>query len=89
MSIFRPKQDQNHGLTPLRKCQFFDSLNFLFLWPRKAFFRSRISEKTFSWAILPLKKMLEKWPISDQNHGLTPLKKLSGFRLFDLLFFIA
>ena len=23
--------DQNHGLTPLEKCQFFDFLNFLFL----------------------------------------------------------
>ena len=34
--------DQNHGLTPLQKCQFFVFLNFLFLWPRKAFFRSRI-----------------------------------------------
>ena len=35
--------EQNHGLTPLEKCQFFDFLNFLFLLPRKAFFRSRIS----------------------------------------------
>ena len=23
--------DQNHGLTPLEKCQFFDFMNFLFL----------------------------------------------------------
>ena len=35
--------DQNHGLTPLKYCQFFDCLNFLFLLPRQAFFRSRIS----------------------------------------------
>ena len=48
--------DQNHGLTPLEKYQLFDSLNFLFLQPRKAFFRSRISLKTFSWLTLPLKK---------------------------------
>ena len=34
--------DQNHGLTPLKKCQFFDFLNFLYLKLRKAFFRSRI-----------------------------------------------
>ena len=27
----RPFLDQNHGLTPLEKCQFFDFLNFLFL----------------------------------------------------------
>ena len=34
----RPFLGQNHGLTPLRKCQFFGFLKFLFLWPRKAFF---------------------------------------------------
>ena len=39
MAIF----NQNHGLTRLEKCQFFDFSNFLFLQPRKAFFRSRIS----------------------------------------------
>ena len=38
-----PFLDQNNGLTPLEKCQFFDFLNLLFLKPRKAFFRSRIS----------------------------------------------
>ena len=26
-----PFLDQNHGLTPLEKCQFFDFFNFLFL----------------------------------------------------------
>ena len=26
-----PFVDQNHGLTPFEKCQFFDYLNFLFL----------------------------------------------------------
>ena len=38
-----PFLDQNHGLTPFEKCQFLDFLNFLFLQPRKKFFRSRIS----------------------------------------------
>ena len=38
-----PIFDENHGLTPLEKSQFFDDLNFLFLWPRKAFFGFRIS----------------------------------------------
>ena len=38
-----PFLDQNHGLTPLEKCQFFDFLNFLFLQLRIVFFRSRIS----------------------------------------------
>ena len=38
-----PFFDQNHGLTSFEKCQFLDFLIFLFLKPRKAFFRSRIS----------------------------------------------
>ena len=39
-----PFLDQNHGLTPSEKCQFFDVLNFLLLQPRQAFFFfSRIS----------------------------------------------
>ena len=38
-----PIFDQNHGLTTLEKSQFFDFFNFVFLQPRKAFFRSRIS----------------------------------------------
>ena len=48
--------DQNHELTPLEKCQFIDFLKFVFLWPRKAFFCSRISSDTFSCSILPKKK---------------------------------
>ena len=38
-----PFLDQNNWLTHLENCQFFDFLNFLFLYPRKDFFRSRIS----------------------------------------------
>ena len=52
MAVFGPKP----WLTPLEKCQFFDFLKFLFFWPRKVFFRSTISLKTFSWPILPKKK---------------------------------
>ena len=51
-----PIFEQNHGLNPLEKCQFFDFFNFLFLLPRNAFFRSRISWNTFSWPILSKKK---------------------------------
>ena len=35
------------------------------------------------------KKKLEKWTFSDQKHGLTPLEKMSIFRLFELFVFIA
>ena len=73
-----PFLDQNHGLTRLEKCQFFDFLKFLFLQPREAFFRSRISLKIFSCPILNKnKKQLEKWSFLDQNHGLTPWKNVN------------
>ena len=36
-----PFLDQNHGLAPLEKCQFFDFLDFFFLQPRKSFFSSQ------------------------------------------------
>ena len=81
--------DQNHGLKTLEKCQFFDFLNFLFLQPTKAFFRSRISSKTFSWPILPKNKKFEKGPFFHQNHGLTPFEKCQVFEFFELRVFIA
>ena len=34
---------------------------------------------------MPKKKRLEKWPIFDENRGLSPLEKNSIFRLFGLL----
>ena len=54
-----PIFEQNHGLTPLEKCQIFKSLNFLFLLPRNAFFRSNISQNIFFWPIKPKKKVEE------------------------------
>ena len=55
-----PVLDQNDGLTPLQKSQFLDFMNFLFLYPRQAFFfPSRISQNTFSWPILPKIKTWE------------------------------
>ena len=72
-----PIFERNHGLTFLEKCQFFDFFNFFFLLPRKAFFRSRISWNRFSWPILSEKKKLEKGPIFEHNHGLTPLENVS------------
>ena len=78
---------RNHGLTPLEKCQFFEFLDFFFLLPRKAFFRSRISQKTFSWPLLPKKKKLEKWPFLEQNHGLTNLEKCQFFNFLNFFFY--
>ena len=55
----RPILDQNHGLTPWEKSQLSEFLNLLFLYLRKAFFRFKISYKTFSWPIMPKKKSLK------------------------------
>ena len=85
-----PYWDQNHGLTSLEKCQYFDFCNFLFLLARKAFFQSRISKKSFFLPIVPKKKIFEKWPYFDQNHGLTMgFGKMSIFRILELFVFIA
>ena len=54
-----------------------------------AFFRSRISLKTFSLPILPKKKKFGKIVIFGPKRWVNPFGKLSIFRLFKLLFFIA
>ena len=64
--------DQTNGLTPLEKCQFYNFLNFLFLYPKKTFFRSRISLKTFSCPLLPKKKV-----VKIAIFGLTPWQKVN------------
>ena len=69
-----PFLHESHMLTPLEKCQFFDFLNFLFLYLRKAFFRSRISLKTISWPIL-CKKKFRKMAIFGPKQWVKPLKK--------------
>ena len=80
-----PFLDHNHWLTPLEKYQFFDFSNFLSLKTRKAFFRSRISSKTFSWPLLPKKKEFVKWLFLDQYQGLTPLEKCQFFDFSNFL----
>ena len=82
MANFPPK----NGLTPLKKSQFFDFLKFLFLESWKAFSRSRISEKTFSWPILPKKERWKNGHFFDQNHGLIPLEKSQFLDFLNFLF---
>ena len=77
---------QHHWLTPSEKFQIFNFFKLLFLWPTKMFFHSRISWNTFSWPMLPKIKKMEKLPIFDQNHGLTPLEKIQVFDLLNFLF---
>ena len=80
--------DQNHGLTPMKKFLIFDFLNFMFLQPRKSFFRARISLKTFSWGIFAKKKD-GKMAIFGPKTWVNPFAKMSIFRLFELFVFIA
>ena len=93
-----PFLDQNHGLTPLQKCQFFDFLNFLLLQRRKVFFWSRISSRRFFVleyhkrhlpGLYCLKKHLEKWNVFGPKPWVNPFGKLSILPLFELLLFIA
>ena len=84
MAIFEPKP----LVTFLEKSQFFDFFNFLSLKPRKAFFRSRLSSKTFFWPVLR-KKNGGKMDIFGLKQWVNPFGKMSMFRLFELLFFIA
>ena len=82
-----PFLDQNYGLTPLVKGQFFDYLIFFCLYPTQAFFRSRISLKTFSVSLLPKKNRLDKWLFLDQNNGLTPQEKFEFFDFLNFFFY--
>ena len=83
MAIFGPKP----WVYPFGKMSIFRLLNFLFLWPRKAIFRSTISQKSFSWPILPKKKELEKWPFLDQNHVLIPLENCEFLEFWNFFFY--
>ena len=65
---------ENHGLSPLKKCQFCVHFKSMFILSRKACLQTRTSPHTFSRSILHKKKTLRKFPIFDQNHGLSPWK---------------
>ena len=82
MAIFGPKPWVN----PLEKCQFFDFLNFLFLYTRQAFFVLEYRKDLFL-AYIASKEKVEKWPFLDQNHRLTPLEKFQFFHFSNFLFF--
>ena len=83
-----PFWDRNYGLTTLEKCQFSDFLNFLFLQRSRALFRSKISQKTFSWLILD-KKKVGKMAIFGPKPWLKPFEKNENFSTVELVVFIA
>ena len=68
--------DLQHGLTPLKKCHFWDFQNFLFLQSKKRFlFLYKVNKHFFQshFNQIQIKKNLAFF---DQKHGLTPLEKL-------------
>ena len=80
--------DQNHGLSPLQKCQFCLIFKLMFILSRKACFLTRTSPNTFSGCILHKRKRSKKFPIFDQNHGLTPLQKCQFCGSLKPMFFL-
>ena len=84
MAIF----GQNHGLTTLEKCQLFDFLNILFLYPRKAFFVLEYPKRHFP-GLYSLKKKVGKMALFGQKPWVNHVRKMSIVRLFELLIFKA
>ena len=80
-----PFLEQNRGLTPLKKCQFFVFLNFIFYSLERRFFVLEYYKRHFAGLYCP-KKKVEKWPFLEQNHGLTPLEKGQFFDFLNFLF---
>ena len=85
MAIFGPKPwvnpfGKNMNLSTVSSSCFYSlERRFFVLEYRKTYFRG----------LYCLKKNLETWPLLDQNHGLTPWAKMSIFRIFERLVFIA
>ena len=81
-----PFLDQNAGLTPLKKCQFFRLFKlFVFIAQTGVFLFYNIINDILL-AYMALNKKLKKWPFLAQNPGLTPLKKCQFFDFLNLLF---
>ena len=76
-----PFLDQNQGLTPLEKSQFFDFKTSCFYSLERCFFVLVYRKRHFP-GLYCLKKKLEKWSFLDQKHGLTRLKKNGHFSTF-------
>ena len=83
-----PIFDQNHGLTPLKKSQFFDFFNLLFIQSREAFLPFRTTLNIFFQPIYPKLKIWKSYQFQT-NTGAKPWTKPIGkipiFRLFQIL----
>ena len=85
MAIFGPKPWVN----PFGKMSIFRLFELLVFIAQKGFFSFWNILNDISLPNNAQKENLENWPLLDQKHGLTPLEKMSIFRLFQLLVFIA
>ena len=82
--------DQNHGLTPLEKCQFFDFLNLFFFFSLQSlFFVLEYHKRHFPNLYYLKKKKVGKMVVFGLKPWVNPFKKMSIFRLFKLPVFSA
>ena len=84
-----PFLEQNNGLTPFKKYPFFDFLNFMSLQRRIGYFLFQNIVKDIFLALIALKKKVSKMAIFGPKPWVNPFGKMSIFRLFELLVFIA
>ena len=83
-----PFLDQNNGLTPLEKCQFFNFLNLFFYSLERRFVVLEYRKGHFPM-LYCRKKKDGKMAIFGPKPWVNPFGKMSIFRLFELLVFIA
>ena len=80
--------DQNHGLTPLEKCQYFDFfLTSCFYSLERRFFIGEYRKRHFP-GLYCLKKKVGKMAIFGPKPWVNPFGKMSIFRLFKRVVFI-
>ena len=78
--------DQNHRLSPLKKCKFFHFSKSMFEESKMTIFLCKVS-KHFVSAYFALKQRMRKFQIFDQNHRDHPLWKTAKFLTAIIRFF--
>ena len=86
MAIFGPKPWVN-PFEQMSIFRLFEHLVFI-SYKRRFFFVLQYRKRHFP-GVYCLKKKVGIMALFDQNHGLSPLEKMSTFRVFELLLFIA
>ena len=79
---------QNHGLSPLEKCQFSLLFKQMFILCKSACFLTRTSPNTFSACILHKTKRAQNFNFFDQNHGLSLLQKCQSCAFLKRMFLL-